>query len=366
MIWRYLVRPVLFRLPAETAHHASMTLFHAVMFPPLSTATGWWTAAREPSLRSRLWNLEFENPVGLAAGFDKRAVWFNSLRRLGFSHVEVGTITAEAQAGNPRPRLLRLPRDEALVNRMGFNNEGADATARRLERGRIRCLIGINLGKTKTVDLENATRDYLRGFRALFPFASYFTINVSSPNTPGLRDLQSRQPLIELISALRECNKELAAERRIEPRPVLLKIAPDLDERQLESIADVARETGIDGLIATNTTTSREGLESPRSLIERAGEGGLSGRPLTSVSREVVSQLYQMTGGEIPIVGVGGIMNGEDAWQMILAGASLLHVYTGFVYGGPMFVKQVNRHIARRLREAGMERIDAAIGSIHR
>ncbi len=340
-----------------------MSAFHASMFPPLSTVTRAISRVANPELRTRLWDIEFENPVGLAAGFDKQARWFNSLGNLGFSHIEVGTITAQAQAGNQQPRLFRLPADQALINRMGFNNPGADAVASQLQRQTICTLVGINIGKTKVVELAEATDDYLYSFRTLFPFARYFTVNVSSPNTPGLRSLQSREPLVELLDAIQRSNRELAAAQNTLPRPILLKIAPDLDDDQLADIASIVLETAINGLIATNTTISRVGLATPQSTIATIGDGGLSGKPLTGRSREVVGFLFRETEGRVPIVGAGGIMNGEDAWQMIRHGASMVQVYTGFIYGGPMFVKKINKHLVRRLHESGMARISDAVGT---
>ncbi len=363
MLWRFLARPLLFRLPPESVHHWSMSLFHGAMFPPLSSLTRWFTHVSNPALATRIWDIDFRNPVGLAAGFDKQAIWFNSLRNLGFSHIEVGTITGQAQPGNPQPRLFRLARDRALVNRMGFNNPGADAVARQLRRRNIQCPIGINIGKTKVVELQHATSDYLHSLETLYPFARYFTVNVSSPNTPGLRSLQQREPLVELLTQLQKRNAELAESDSQPRKPLLLKIAPDMGDEQITEIAEIASQTAIDGLIATNTTVSRDHLNSPACEIQEIGDGGLSGAPLTRRSREVVGQLYRATRGKIPIVGAGGIMNGDDAWQMICQGASLIHVYTGFVYGGPLFVKTINQYLASRLQEAGWTSISQAVGS---
>ncbi len=340
-----------------------MALFHHSMFPPVSTITGRLTAVSDPVLRNRVWDIDFCNPVGLAAGFDKQAHWFNSLRFLGFSHIEVGTITGQPQPGNPRPRLFRLPRDRALINRLGFNNPGADAVADHLRGQVIHGPLGINIGKTKIVDLENAAADYRHSFRTLYPYASYFTVNVSSPNTPGLRSLQQRQPLVDLLTALQKCNDEMADQNQAPRRPILLKIAPDLTDGEIAGISEIAMETSIDGLIATNTTIARDHLNTPRSEIQAIGSGGLSGSPLTERSRQVVSRLYRLTRGQIPLVGAGGIMSGEDAWQMICHGATLVQVYTGFVYGGPRFVKSINRHLVRRLHDAGCRSIAEAVGS---
>ncbi len=362
MIWRYLARPVLFSLPAEFVHHWSMSLFNATMFPPCSSLMGWLTRVGDPRLRSQVFGVEFDNPVGLAAGFDKQATWFNALAHLGFSHIEVGTITGQPQDGNPRPRLFRLPGDRALINRMGFNNVGAEQAAAALSRTNIRTVLGINIGKTKVVDVDRAVEDYVRSFRLLFPYARYFTVNVSSPNTPGLRTLQDREPLLELLGELMRQNAALAGEHGVEPRPVLLKIAPDLNEEQIADIAAIAQETSIDGIIATNTTTSRDGLVTDAGQVTAIGAGGLSGAPLTQVSRNLVRRIYQLTGGSLPIIGVGGIITGEDAWQMIRNGASLVQVYTGFIYGGPMFVRQINRYLSQQLAAGSFDSIRDVVG----
>ncbi len=363
MIWRCLVRPVLFALPAETVHHWSMASFHASMFWPLSACLHAATRVPDPRLQTTVFGIPFENPVGLAAGFDKQAVWFNSLRQLGFSHVEVGTITGEAQPGNPQPRLFRLPQDQALINRMGFNNLGAEQAAARLANARLQTILGINIGKTKSVDVEQAVTDYVQSFRLLFPFARYFTVNVSSPNTPGLRTLQDREPLSELLRELMRQNQQMARQTSSPTRPILLKIAPDLNADQIGDIAALAREIPLDGIIATNTTIRREHLKTPAERLQQIGAGGLSGKPLSEISRNVIRQLYVQTDRAIPLVGAGGIMSGEDAWSMICQGASLVQVYTGFVYGGPFFVKRVNRYLAQQLDRSGFSCIADAVGS---
>ena len=362
MFWRYLARPILFSMPAETVHHVSMGLYHGTMLPPLSNAMGWVTRVRDPGLRMQVFGIDFENPVGLAAGFDKQAAWFNSLRHLGFSHIEVGTITGEAQAGNPKPRLFRLPDDQALINRMGFNNVGADQAAAALSRSRIKPVVGINIGKTKVVPVDQAVADYLKSFRLLHPYARYFTVNVSSPNTPGLRTLQDRGPLTELLVELQKENQRLAKASSIMPRPILLKIAPDLNSDQVNDIAALANEISIDGIIATNTTIDREKLATSRARVEEIGNGGLSGKPLTRTSRNMVKDLFEKTDRAIPLVGVGGIMRGEDAWEMIGSGASLIQVYTGFIYGGPLFVKRLNRYISKKLKQSGLTHLSEAVG----
>lgn len=362
MFWRYLARPVLFSMPAETVHHVSMGVYHGTMLPPLSNAMGWVTKVRDPRLRTQVFGIDFENPVGLAAGFDKQAAWFNSLRHLGFSHIEVGTITGESQAGNPKPRLFRLPDDQALINRMGFNNVGAEQAADALARSRIKPVVGINIGKTKIVPVEQAVGDYLKSFRLLHPYARYFTVNVSSPNTPGLRTLQDRGPLTELLMELQKENLRLAKASSMMPRPILLKIAPDLNSNQVDDIAALAKEISIDGIIATNTTIDREKLATSKIRIQEIGNGGLSGKPLTQVSRNMVKELFEKTDRAIPLVGVGGIMQGQDAWEMICSGASLIQVYTGFIYGGPLFVKRLNRYISKQLQRFELTQLKQAVG----
>jgi dihydroorotate dehydrogenase len=365
MLWQTGVRQLLFCLPAERAHYLSMGAFSALAIGPVARIFRNRYTVSDPRLQAKLFGLDFQNPVGLAAGFDKDARWFHKLSSLGFSHVEVGTITGKPQPGNPQPRLFRLPVDQAIINRMGFNNHGADAAARRLAtvgKADPQDILGINIGKTKIVPLAESTRDYLFSFERLFAFADYFTINVSSPNTPGLRELQNREYLLELLSALTELNVQLANDHATKRKPILLKIAPDVTNYQLDDIVSMLREVKLDGIIATNTTISRDGLKTPDEKLAAIGAGGLSGRPLTTRSRQVVAELFQRVGKAIPIVGVGGIMSGEDAWQMIRAGASLVQVYTGFVYGGPAIVRNINRHLLKRLEEHGMENIQHAVG----
>ena len=368
MLWQ-LARPLLFCLPAERAHYFSMGAFKTLLAPGLvaSTFRKRYTV-KDPALVSKVFGLDFQNPVGLAAGFDKDARWFPQLANLGFSHVEVGTLTGQGQTGNPKPRLFRLPQDRAHINRMGFNNGGCDGAARRLantRKSQPTDILGIIIGKTKVVPVEEATKDFLFCFERLYTFADYFTVNVSSPNTPGLRKLQNREPLIELLSSLQKLNATLSSDHEVAAKPILLKIAPDVTDHQLDDIISILKEVKLDGIIATNTTISRADLKTDDSKVESIGNGGLSGSPLTNRSRDVVSQLYAELKGEIPIVGVGGIMNGEDAWQMILAGASLVQVYTGFIYGGPGFVRDINRHILKQLKSNGINSVSDAVGGLN-
>jgi dihydroorotate dehydrogenase len=358
-----LIRPLLFALDAERAHRLSMRLFSAAMRrAPLRRLTARLFRGDDPRLRVRRFGIDFPSPVGLAAGFDKDAEYFDALWALGFGFIEVGTLTGQPQPGNPRPRLFRLPADRALINRMGFNNKGSAAAAEALARRRSEPVLGVNIGKSKVVPNDGAAADYLASFERLFPFGRYFVVNVSSPNTPGLRELQERGPLTALLRALTDRNRELAARHGAEPRPILLKIAPDLTEPQVAAIVEMTREVPIAGLVATNTTVSRDGLRTPAARVAAVGAGGLSGAPLTDRSRGMVADLYRRTEGRLAIIGVGGIMSGEDAWQMIRAGASLVQVYTGFVYGGPGFVRSIHRHLLRRLAESGKRSLDEVVG----
>ncbi len=362
-MWR-LIRPLLFALDAERAHRLSMSLFTTAMrLGPLRSATCRCFRTDDPRLRVPRFGIDFPTPIGLAAGFDKDAQYFDALHALGCGFIEVGTVTGRPQSGNRRPRLFRLPADRALLNRMGFNNQGSAAVAQSLAHRKLEPVLGINIGRSKLVDNEHAVGDYLATFERLFPFGRYFTVNVSSPNTPGLRELQERGPLTALLRALAERNRELAAQYAVEQRPILLKIAPDLSEAQVASIVDMTEEVPIAGLVATNTTISRDGLRTPAAQVAALGDGGVSGAPLTERSRRMVADLYSRTRGRLPIIGVGGVMSGEDAWQMIRSGASLVQVYTGFIYGGPGFIKAIHRHLLRRLMESGKPNLDEVVGS---
>jgi dihydroorotate dehydrogenase len=361
------LRPILFNLPAESAHHVAVTALNtALATAPARAAARAANAVRHPALEIRRFGIRFPNPVGLAAGFDKSAESFNALGALGFGHVEIGTVTALAQPGNPKPRLFRLPADGALLNRMGFNNPGAHDVARTLAASPIEPTLGINIGKSKATPLEEAAGDYLRSFDLLAPYARYVAVNVSSPNTPGLRALQDAAPLRELLRALIARAAEHARLRAEPPRPILLKIAPDLTDPQVEEAAGIALEEGIAGIIATNTTVSRDGLRTPAAEVEAMGAGGISGEPVRARARSVVARVYHVTGGRIPIVGVGGIFTAEDAWKMIVAGASLVQVWTGFIYRGPTIARDINRGLVAYLERDGIRSLDDAVGLAHR
>lgn len=280
--------------------------------------------------------------MGLAAGFDKDAKLFNELSAFGFGFIEIGTLTPKGQDGNPKPRLFRLPDDKSLINRMGFNNGGVKDAIERLKKKKTKVLIGGNIGKNKVTPNEQAVEDYLICYDALQPYVDYFVVNVSSPNTPNLRELQDKEPLTALLNRLQERKAEIKASQ-----PILLKIAPDLTDSQLSDIIDIVKETRIDGVIATNTTISREGLKTPRQTIIQIGAGGLSGAAVTARSTEVIKYLHRNSGGAFPIIGVGGIQTAEDAIAKLEAGASLVQVYTGFIYEGPAMVKKINKGILR-------------------
>lgn len=359
LIYRF-ARTPLFALAPETAHEVATTgLNTALATHAARQLARSLLEVNDPALRVRRWGIEFPNPVGLAAGFDKDGTSFQSLGALGFGHIEIGTVTAEPQPGNPRPRLFRLETDGALLNRMGFNNAGAAAVARRLERQRIEPILGINIGKSKVTPLEEAAADYLRSVDLLLPFARYLVVNVSSPNTPGLRTLQDAEPLRAL---LRQAVERVQGDEIGRTVPVLVKLAPDLTEGQIEEAVGIAIEVGVSGVVAVNTTIERSGLRTEAAQVERMGAGGISGRPLRRRALEAVRLIRTMTRGELPIIGVGGIFSAQDAWERILAGASLVQVYTGFIYEGPTIARDINRGLLTRMQRAGVRSIEEAVG----
>jgi dihydroorotate dehydrogenase len=358
MVYRSLVRPILFRLPPETAHELalhSLPLIKSFIGRPFESAM----------LNTDLFNLWFRNPVGLAAGFDKNGVALEPLAALGFGFIEAGTVTFHPQPGNPKPRMFRLAQDQALINRAGFNNAGAAAFVRRVEGHRPNdCVLGISIGKSKITPLEEATEDYLASFDLVYKLADYIAINVSSPNTPQLRELQQSEQLTSLLVALQTRNRELQKQYgRVQPVPLLVKISPDLQRGELETIVDVIQRLQIDGIIATNTTTTRDNLRTDKTTVDAFGAGGLSGKPLTTRATQMIADLYQLTHGRIPLIGVGGIFSAQDAWEKICAGASLVQLYTGFIYKGPRIVRQINEELVDILRREGFANIEAAIGS---
>lgn len=353
-LWNYLARPALFAFEPEKVHELSMGAYALLAAPALvRAAERKWLVVNDPRLEQTVAGLTFERPLGLAAGFDKNAHWFNELAALGFGSIEVGTLTAHAQPGNDKPRLFRLSTDRALINRLGFNNEGSAAAAARLTGMRRDTTLGINIGKSRITPNEDALNDYLTSFERLFPVADYVTVNVSSPNTAGLRDLQAREPLFELLSGIQKRNQQLAQASGQAPKPVFVKIAPDLSDADIDATVELVADTGIAGIIATNTTVARDGLRTDPSQVQQIGAGGLSGAPLTLRSRAFVARLYNRTEGRFPIMGVGGVMNGDDAWEMIRAGATLIQSYTGFIYGGPTFAHDVHQRLLKHLDRAG-------------
>jgi dihydroorotate dehydrogenase len=360
-VYRFLYWLVLSRLPAEATHRVSFALLRALTaIPGLRGVLGRSLAPRDPALRVHAFGRELPGPLGLAAGFDKDAAGVASLLVLGFGFVEIGTITAEAQPGNPKPRMFRLPRDRALVNRLGFNNRGADAAAARLARRPSAATIGVNIGKTKRIAEDAAIADYVRSATVLAPFADYLVVNVSSPNTPGLRDLQTVDKLRPLLAAVRDACDLASPLRRV---PLLVKIAPDLADADIDAIADLALAMKLDGIIATNTTIARTGLRTPAAKVDALGAGGLSGAPLKQRSLDVLRRLRARTGSRLVLVAVGGIESGDDAWARIRAGATLVQAYTGFIYGGPLWPRRVQRELAARVRAAGLASIEQAIGA---
>jgi dihydroorotate dehydrogenase len=360
LIYRWLVRPFLWLLPAETAHHlAFRALRTAMRVPGLGGLLGTGARAGDPALRVRALGLDFPNPLGLAAGFDKNALGYDALASLGFGFVEVGTVTGHGQAGNPQPRMFRLPADLALLNRLGFNNEGADVVAPRLVGPR-RTPVGVNIGKTKTVPDELAIQDYVRGAERLGPLADYLVVNVSSPNTPGLRDLQSVERLRPLLKAVRDALDHASPAR---PVPLLVKIAPDLADADVDAVADLALELGLDGIIATNTTVSREGLSTDAARVARLGAGGISGAPLKARSLAVLGRLRARVGDRLVLVSAGGIASADDAWERIRAGATLLQLYTALIYQGPSLPRKLLAGLAERARSEGFASVQDAVGS---
>lgn len=363
MIYRSLLRPILFRLPAETAHELAINSLSSILRPGFSR----WLSGKSrtaPFGQLRRFGLLFDNPVGLAAGFDKNGTAAQALAALGFGFIEVGTVTSRPQPGNPRPRVFRLPRDCALINRLGFNNCGAAQLAENIRRRRPDCVLGINIGMSRDVAIEDAIPDYLASFEAVYSVADYIAINVSSPNTPNLRELQRPEMLAALLASLQRRNSELATRDSLPgPKPLLLKIAPDLMNEEIESIVKIALQENLAGLIATNTTIRRDNLRTPPGKIAECGEGGLSGAPLRQRSNEVIALIYRLTRGALPIVGVGGVFTAQDAWEKICAGASLIQLYTGFIYEGPQVARRINEGLAAILKREGFSSLDEAIGS---
>jgi len=340
-MYKLFIKPFLFLLSPEAAHHfvfSSLRLFSKI--PGFTYLLRKCYCIEDKRLERTLFGITFPNPVGLAAGFDKDATTVNELSLLGFGYIEVGTVTPIGQLGNPKPRLFRLPKDEALINRMGFNNQGTAEMVKRLKKRNPGIIIGGNIGKNKNTPIEDSAKDYEICFEALFDVVDYFVVNVSSPNTPNLRTLQEKEPLTDLLLRLKKLNNH-----KSHPKPILLKIAPDLTNEQLDDIIEIIKQTKIDGVVATNTTISRDGLKATKEEIEKMGAGGLSGKPITNRSTEVIRYLSQQSNKAFPIIGVGGIHSPEDAIEKLNAGADIIQIYTGFIYEGPGLIKRINKKL---------------------
>lgn len=342
-MYKYFVRPFLFLLDAERIHHLVFSILRLKgSIPGFKQLVALLFSYQHPSLSKNLFGITFKNPVGLAAGFDKDAKLIDELACFGFGFIEIGTLTPKPQPGNDKPRLFRLPADQALINRMGFNNEGVEAAVERLKKRKSNVIVGGNIGKNKVTPNENALDDYAFCMDALYPVVDYFVVNVSSPNTLGLRELQEKEPLRKLLSFVKS---RMVA--NLKPKPVLLKIAPDLTVEQLDDVIEILKETKTDGVIATNTTISRDGLTAEPHVVEQIGAGGLSGKPLRDRSTEVIRYLRRELGPDYPIIGVGGIMSVEDALEKLNAGADLIQLYTGFIYEGPGLVKRILKALVK-------------------
>ncbi|QBS39009.1 quinone-dependent dihydroorotate dehydrogenase [Nocardia sp. CS682] len=345
---------LMFLVPPERIHHLVFGVMRlAARFAPTRWLMTTVFAGDDPILRNTAFGVDFPAPVGLAAGFDKNADGVDAWAPLGFGFAEIGTVTAQAQPGNPAPRLFRLPADHALINRMGFNNFGAAAAAEHLRRRRGDVPIGANIGKTKIVEPADAADDYAISAALLGPLADFVVVNVSSPNTPGLRDLQAVESLRPLLQAVLDSVQV----------PVLVKIAPDLSDEDIDAVADLAVELGLAGIVATNTTIRRDGLRTPAAEVAAMGAGGLSGAPVADRSLDVLRRLYRRVGDRLVLISVGGIETADQAWERIRAGATLLQGYTGFIYGGPFWTRKIHRGLAQRLRDNGYQNIAEAIGA---
>ncbi len=342
-MYKIIIRPLLFLFEPETIHSIIFSILKISSYIPFNRIIMKTIFSyRHPILEREVFGIKFPNPVGLASGLDKDAEVFDNLGYMGFGFIEIGTVTPVAQPGNEKPRCFRLKSDSALINRMGFNNKGVKYTIEKLKKKKSGIIVGGNIGKNKITPNENAIDDYLLCINELYPYVDYFTVNVSSPNTPNLRELQEKEPLKKILSALVKVLNE-----KEKYKPVLLKIAPDLTNRQLDDIIEIALETKIDGIIATNTTIGREGLNHTVEEIEKIGNGGLSGKPLRNKSTEVIRYISEKSDKKIPIIGVGGIFDADDAIEKLEAGASLIQLYTGFIYEGPEVVKRINKSLVK-------------------
>ncbi|MFT7611846.1 MAG: dihydroorotate dehydrogenase [Parvicellaceae bacterium] len=342
-MYRFFLKPIFFLFDPEKIHYFVFFCIRFMhLFPGVGAINRMMYKVQDPKLQRELFGLKFDNPVGLAAGFDKNAKVYNQLANFGFGFIEIGTVTPDPQEGNPKKRLFRLPEDEALINRMGFNNAGVEVISERLKGNKHRAIIGGNIGKNTATDESAAEKDLYLNFRTLHPVVDYFVVNVSCPNVGSTARMNSKEFLIELLTELKVMTKEIGP-----ARPILLKIGPDRSEAQLDEVIEIIAETGIDGVITTNTATDRSSLTTSKERLEEIGRGGLSGQPLKQRSTEVIRYLAEKSNKAFPIIGVGGIHSAEDAWEKIEAGADLVQVYTGFIYTGPKLVKRINKKILK-------------------
>ncbi len=339
-----IIRFFFFFFSPERAHYLAADLLHfSLKIPWLKKLLHHLFVVNNVNLETKVFDVTFKNPVGLAAGFDKNASFYNDFSHLGFGFIEIGTVTPIAQDGNPKPRLFRLKSDDAIINRMGFNNGGVEEVLKNLKKRNTDIVIGGNIGKNKVTSNEYAVLDYIICFNSLYPYVDYFVVNVSSPNTPNLRELQEKEPLTKLLLSLQQENAS-----KEKPKPILLKIAPDLTNQQLDDVIEVVETCKLSGIVATNTTINRSGLITTNDELQKIGAGGLSGKPLKSRSTEVINYIHTKSEGRFPIIGVGGIHSAEDALEKLDAGASLVQLYTGFIYEGPSLVKKINQAISKR------------------
>ncbi len=342
-MYQTLIRPLLFKFDPEKVHYFTFSLIRFLnKIPGIASLIKKMYKIEHQSLERNVFGLTFKNPVGLAAGFDKNAVLFNELANFGFGFIEIGTVTPKGQVGNPKKRLFRLQADEAIINRMGFNNEGVEIAIEQLKKNKKQLIIGGNIGKNTDTDPKDYTQDYLACFNALHAYVDYFVLNVSCPNVSSHAKLNDKEYLEELISAVQQANTTFDVQK-----PILLKIAPDLNQNQLDEIVALIQETGLDGVIASNTSTSRSNLKTSDSRLDEIGNGGLSGKPLTSKSTQVIKYLSEKSNQSFPIIGVGGIHTAADALEKIEAGASLVQIYTGFIYSGPKLIRDINKKLIR-------------------
>lgn len=346
-MYKSIIRPILFRFDPEKIHYFTFSLIRNLSkIPGISSLFRSLYQVEDKKLERELFGLKFKNPVGLAAGFDKNAVLYNELANFGFGFIEIGTVTPKGQEGNPKQRLFRLKEDKGIINRMGFNNEGLEAAIEQLKKNKGKLIIGGNIGKNTQTKPEDYTKDYLECFNALHPYVDYFVLNVSCPNVGSHAKLNDKDYLLELIGAVQSANKSLSG--RAQSRPILLKIAPDLNDGQLDEIIELVKETKLDGVIANNTSTDRNDLKTSNERLAEIGKGGLSGQPIKEKSTRVIKYLSDKSNKAFPIIGVGGVHSAEDALEKIDAGADLVQIYTGFIYEGPRLIKSINKALLKR------------------